>query len=342
MKIFLVAKVNDEQALAAFESKYGSTTSERLRAARFLAENSKLEHQDHLSAIMANESNPWVRQALNQALARSKTPGAVLPVSAEQDVFETHIPDERLNEELRALAIEHNSAVFLHQLRPLVGLLELAANDEIECYASSETKNSIDKIRSSLDAIERLRKASEAPVTTEFDLTDLVVKVAQDEATIWRAVLDGPNESADETAGIDDGTDQSTSRKIINLSLPRREPVVTTGDPALIELVVKNALTNAVEAVMAVQDSRRNEVILNWGVTDKDNWIVILDEGCGLPEGKDRLAQPGTSTKKGQDNLGMGLPIALQAMENMAGTLTLAPRSVAGVSCMIRWPRSDR
>ena len=341
MNMCSVAKLNDEQAFAAFETRAGYTTSERLRAARFLAENAKIEHQGQLSAIMANEGNPWVRQALNQALIRSKMERSAIPVSAEQDTQETHIPDQRLNEELRALAIEHNSAVFLHQLSPLVGLLELAATREIDCYASSDTKKSVGKIRSSLDAIARLRKASEAPVTIEFDLTDLVVKVAEDEATIWSAVLDGRGELSDEPSGVEEGADQIPKRKIIKFLLPRREPVVTTGDRALIELVVKNVITNAVEANMAVQDPQRNEVILNWGVTDKDSWIMVLDEGCGLPEGKDRLAQPGTSTKKGQDNLGMGLPIALQAIKNMEGSFTLAPRPVAGVSCIIRWPRSN-
>ena len=67
---------------------------------------------------------------------------------------------------------------------------------------------------------------------------------------------------------------------------------------------------------------------------------MVLDEGCGLPTGLDRLTAPGTSTKsKDQGHLGMGLPIAQRAIESMQGSFRLTPRSGAGASCEIRWPR---
>ena len=331
--------VDNEQALAAFERIPASTSSERLRAARFLAQNATKAHRARLSKIREAEPNSWVRQALEQALKRSEKGSSIAKTLAVEEVRETPL-DTRLYEELRAQAIEETSALFLHELRPLVGLLDEAADAEIDHYTWSRTKASVDRVKSFLDAIERLRKASAAPAIQEFDLTDLVVRVAADEATQGRATLDNLQGETDENAGLDDDAEEVRRPTVIKLSLARRDPVITTGDPTLVEMAVANALRNAIEAVLEVREDDRSDIILNWGVTDTDSWIVVLDEGCGLPPGSDRLTEPGTSTKsKSQGHLGMGLPIAQRAIESTQGSIRLTPRSGAGVSCEIRWPR---
>ena len=63
--------MDSEQALAIFEDPPASTPSERLRAARFLAQNATTNHHNRLSKIRDTERNSWVRQALDQALERS-------------------------------------------------------------------------------------------------------------------------------------------------------------------------------------------------------------------------------------------------------------------------------
>ena len=216
----------------------------------------------------------------------------------------------------------------------------MAAANEIDCYPCSRTKVSIDRVRSFLDAIEKLRKAAAPPDIKEFDLTDLVIRVAADEAAQDRAKLNDFEEEVDEYSSIDIGTEQAPQPRVIKLSLARRDPVFTTGDPILVEIAVANALRNAIEAALVVDEAYRNEVVLNWGMTDADNWVVVLDEGCGLPMGWDHLTDPGVSTKpKSQGHLGMGLPIAQRAIESTRGSLRLTPRSGVGVACEIRWPR---
>ena len=339
--MYSAASVDNEQALAAFESS-PAPTSERLRAARFLAQNVTGVHRNRLSEIRGAERNSWVRQALDQALIRSKLDTLVAPTVTVEQIQETPIQDPHLYEELRAQAIEETSGLFLHELRPLIGLLEGAAAREIDRYACSRTKTSVDRVRSFLEAVERLRMASAAPAIQEFDLTDLVVRVAADEVSQGRATLDVFDSEADDDS-LDDEAEQVAQHPVIKLSLARRDPVVTMGDPTLVEIAVVNALRNAIEAVLEVLDANRNRVILNWGVTDTDSWIVILDEGCGLPSGWDRLTEPGTSTKsKSQGHLGMGLPIAQRAIESTRGSFRVTPRSRVGVSCEIRWPLESR
>lgn len=332
--------MDNEQAIAAFDRIPSSTSSERLRAARFLAQNATSANRNDLSKIRGAERNSWVLGALDQALKRSEVGRSVASTDASEEMPRTAFPDARLHEELRAQAIEEASALFLHELRPLVGFLDVDASREIDRYASSRTKDSVNRIRSFLDAIDRLRQASAAPAMQEFDITDLVIRVSEIEARRGRAILENPKQRFDEVAGLDHDIEQAPQQPMIRLSPARRDPVVTTGDPTLVEMAVANALRNAIEAVLQLGEPNPNDIVLNWGVTDTDSWIVVLDEGCGLPAGWDRLTEPGTSTKsKNEGHLGMGLPIATRAIESMRGTFQLTPRSGGGVSCEMRWPR---
>ena len=333
-----MAEVDKGRALSTLERSHALSSSERLRMARFLAQNATGADRQRLTNIRADERNSWVRHALDQALKRSEKGQPVPPISAIDEVIGTPI-DSRLYEDVRAQVIEETSALFLHELRPLVGLLEDAADAEIHCYPRSQTKTSLDRVKSFLGAIDRLRTASAAPAIQEFDLTDLVVGVAADEAAQGRATLDIMNAAEGAAGDPANDAEQVPQQTVIRLSFARREPVITTGDPTLVKLAAANAVRNAIEAVLEAEEGGRSEVILNWGVTDADSWIVVLDEGCGLPQGWDRLTEPGTSTKsKSEDHLGMGLPIAQRAIESMSGSLRLSPRSGAGVSCEIRWP----
>ena len=338
--VCLVTGMDNERALAALERWPAATSSERLRAARFLARNVTSVHRNRLSKVRGGEHNSWVRRALDQALKRSEIGETVTQAVVVEEITETSIPDAHLNEELRAQAIELTSALFLHELRPLVGLLEGVAASEIDRYPCSRTKASIDRVRSFLDAIEKLRKAAAPPDIKEFDLTDMVIRAAADETAQGRAKLNDFQEELDENTTVDTETEQVPRPLVIELSLARRDPVFTMGDPTLLGIALANALRNAIEAAFVVNEAHRNEVVLNWGVTDADSWIVVLDQGCGLPMGWDHLTDPGVSTKpKSQGHLGMGLPIAQRAIESMRGSIRLTPRSGVGVSCEIRWPR---
>ena len=338
MTVYSVTNVDREQALAAFERTPVPTSSERLRAARYLAKKATKADRNRLYKFREGERNSWVRHALDQAMIRSEAYGSVVTVEEEETPL-----DRILYEELRAQAIEETSAMFLHELRPLVGSLERAADADIKRYACSGTKAAIGRVQSFLEAIERLQKATSALALHQFDLTDLVFRVAAAEDEQGRATLDNLKEEADESIGLEGDAEPASQKAGIKLTLARRDPVITTGDPTLVEIAVANALRNAIEAVSEVQESNRRDIILNWGETDVDCWIVILDEGCGLPSGLNRLMEPGASTKsKKQGNFGMGLPIAQRAIQSTKGSIILTPRSGSGASCEIRWPHRDK
>ena len=320
-----VACVNNDQALAVLERALAAPPSERLRAARFLARNAAGAQRDRLSRVREVERNSWVRKALDHAVTRCEAGMSSMSFAKADDISETFL-DRHLQEEIHAQAIEETSALFLHELRPLIGLLEAAASDELIHYESSRTRSSLERIRSLLEAIGKLGKASAPVAIQEFDLTDLVVRIAADETKQGRATL---KENSEDDIDLVDG---------VRLLLAREDPVMTTGDPTLVAVALDNALKNAIEAVLEVSDSKRADVTLNWGVTDSDSWVVVLDDGCGLPPGWERLAKVGISTKKSEGHFGMGLPIAQRAIESTRGSLVLMPRLNGGVACELRWP----
>ena len=82
-------------------------------------------------------------------------------------------------------------------------------------------------------------------------------------------------------------------------------------------------------------------VVINWGVTGRDSWIAVIDRGVGLPDGSSRMTEPGVTTKAKGFHMGMGLAVALMALENMDGILTHRPREEGGVVAEMRWLRPD-
>ena len=327
-----------EQAFSVFECTPALTSSMRLRAARILAQSATSTDRSRLQRIRAVEHNTWVQRALDQALNRAEMCSSVASDASVDESEDEHF-DEHTYEEIRAKAIEETSKMFLHELRPLIGILDKVANDEIKHYSCSRTKKSVSHIRSFFAAVKKLADASAASTIKEFNLTDLVVRAATDEVNQGRAIIEQVPEGAIDGTSENGDAERAPLETKIKLKLAHRSQVITTGDPSLISLAVANALRNAIEAVSEVQREDEGGVTLNWGATDIDNWVAILDEGCGLPQGWDRLTALGVSTKKkNRDNLGMGLTIAERAMQSVRGSFQLTPRSALGVSCTIRWP----
>ena len=333
------AIMDSSQALNTLEQRSYSAPSERLRSARFLAQNATKADRSRIQRIRETEHNSWIQKALDRAILRTEPCNSDAAVAEVIEEEESHI-DRLFCDDVYAQATEETSAMFLHELRPLVGILELDANSEIDCYICSNTKVAVTRIQSFLDVIDMLRHASAAPIIKDFDLTDLVVRVSELESRRYLVASENLSEEENVQENPDGCMEQFSKSKGIGLTLARREPVFSSGAPKLVELALGNALRNAFEATLEVKDDSRGDIVLNWGNTDIDSWIVVLDEGCGLPTGLNRLREPGISTKsKEQSNFGMGLPIAERALHSINGTITLTPRAEVGVSCEIRWPQ---
>ena len=155
------------------------------------------------------------------------------------------------------------------------------------------------------NGIDRLGQAAAPPVYTEFELVELLDRVIASEKGDANVLV--------EMAGV--------------------RPFVLLGSTELIEIIISNAIRNAIEATEGIKSS--DAVVVNWGETDRDYWIAILDRGPGFPHGFSKAFDIGSTTKR--NHLGMGLALASQAASSMNGRVTLAPREPTGVKFELRW-----
>ena len=78
-------------------------------------------------------------------------------------------------------------------------------------------------------------------------------------------------------------------------------------------------------------------MVITWGMTDVDYWVVILDQGPGIVGVGEGAFNIGSTTKMG--HIGFGLAIGRQAMDTLEGNVTLFPAQGGGACLELRWDR---
>jgi signal transduction histidine kinase len=276
---------------------------ERLSAARFFVKNATPDDYSALSAALAVETVVWVRSALQAALSRAGGKAAEESISSR--VWEDVLPED----EAYARGVEDTTRQLIHEIEPLVGIVRRYATREITQFDDSRTARGLARLDETLDAISGLAKAAAVPRLKEFDLAELIRSVAESEALKEGVRI--------EFAGI--------------------APLITMSDPAIVGIVVANAIRNAVEATRA-GNRAHHPVVVNWGSTVTEYWLAVLDHGIGLPLSATQVYEIGRTTKA--DHLGMGLAICYRAAKTLGGNITLSRREEIGASFEFRWPHA--
>ena len=285
---------------------------ERLEVARYLAANAKPSEIEHIQRALSVETVPWVRGALTRALQRVR-PGNESTAYAAQASMPSSSTSEltaRQTAQIYSDALESTSAQIIHEIEPIIGMLKLAAITEMPNYAESETKVIIERMEELVEALSRLRKAAGPPKIEQFSL-DLLIA---------------------------DSTNGEEFSPIISILRAGPQDCLVEGDRALVRLCLLNGLRNSIEATLALEITgvEYPPIVVNWGKTDRDYWIVIVDSGIGFQGNLSKAFDIGSTSKAG--HLGMGLATAQQAMTSMEGVVKLIPAE-RGVRFEMRWPR---
>jgi C4-dicarboxylate-specific signal transduction histidine kinase len=205
--------------------------------------------------------------------------------------------------------VEETTGQLVHELEPVLGTLKILAQRELPQYETTGTYGQILRLERLLAAIDTLRRAAAPPKTTEFELAEVVRRIAEE------AFPGDPPQ--------------------ISLAGPR--PFMVLADQSLVELILVNGVRNAVESTALVAEAQGP--VITWGDTDKNYWLAVLDEGVGIPAGRSSSAfDIGVTSKK--DHLGMGLTLARQAATSLHGTLSLEPRNPKGAAYRFTWPKA--
>lgn len=282
-----------------------SDPRERLEAARHLAEHAQAKQAPLIEQALALETVAWVASALKRALQRAK------PTQAQQKSLER--PDLPLDQtaEIYSEALETTAKQIIHEIEPILGALRLSAETEVPDFEGSDTKRGLDRMEALVAGLARLRRAASAPNIEEFSLANCVYEWIEEEAgnTPVSVLRAGPQECTVEA------------------------------DKGLVCLGFTNGLRNAIDATLAlaIEDGRYPDITINWGVTDKDVWIAIVDSGVGFRGNIARAFEIGSTTKA--EHLGMGLATAQQAMTSLGGSVGLIPAE-RGVRFEMRWPKA--
>lgn len=278
---------------------------ERLDAARYLVDNAKKMHAAQIDAALGNETVPWVRSALLRALQkiRQNSPTKRSKRKQELTVLDTA--------QIYSNALETTAAQIIHEIEPILGSLRLSAEIEVPQFDGSDTQRGLDRLDALIIALSCLRQAASAPKVRELTLDHCIY--------IW--------------------VDEEISGRSIGLLRAGPQDCLVEGDQGLIYLGFINGLRNAIDATKAlsVEDDNYPDIIVNWGTTDIDNWVSIVDSGIGFRGNLTRAFDIGSTTKA--NHLGMGLATAQQAMTSMDGSVRLIPGE-RGVRFEMRWPKA--
>lgn len=282
-----------------------SDPRERLDAARHLAEHAQAQQATIIEQALAVETVAWVASALKRALQRAR------PTEAPQKSPDR--PDLSLDQtaEIYSEALEVTAKQIIHEIEPILGALRLSAETEVPNFETSDTKRGLDRMEALVAGLARLRRAASAPKIEEFSLASCIYEWIDEEGG------NGP---------------------VVVLRAGPQECTVEA-DKGLVCLGFTNGLRNAIDATLAlaVEDARYPDITVNWGVTDKDVWIAIVDTGVGFRGNITRAFEIGSTNKAG--HLGMGLATAQQAMTSLGGSIRLIPAE-RGVRFEMRWPKA--
>lgn len=278
---------------------------ERLEAARYLAENVQSKHAAQIEAALGVETVGWVRSALRRALQKVQP---IAAPSTPSEVTELAALDAA---QIYSEALETTAAQIIHEIEPILGSLRLSAEADVPVFEASDTSRELDRLDALVASLSRLRRAASAPKLEELALDRLIYTWVEDEAagTPIRVLRAGPQDC------------------------------IVEGDKGLIYLCFINGLRNAIDATTAleVENDLYPYITVNWGATDIDAWVSIVDSGIGFRGNIARAFDIGSTTKAG--HLGMGLATAQQAMTSMDGSVRLIPGE-RGVRFEMRWPKA--
>jgi signal transduction histidine kinase len=296
-------KPSDEGRVDALIQLSSKNPHDRYLAAKALCKFGSPEDINKLMGARRFETDNITRHWLDEAI--KECTDRVDPYATKVDQVELVI-DSAMMESVRAQAVQTFSTILLHEIGSQIGLLSSVAQQEISGYDSSETAVHIRSLELIFDGVAQLRKAASPPNIAEFDIAGLIESIVYIEAN-----------SAD-----------------VDVSLVGRKPLLIMSDVSLLRLALCNGIRNAIEAVRQIPGPLVHGIVINWGSTDSEFWVSVIDQGPGLVPGGDVAFDIGKTTKSGHS--GFGLAIARQAMEKLNGTASLLRSPSGGATYEVR------
>ncbi|HSA32077.1 MAG TPA: ATP-binding protein, partial [Candidatus Omnitrophota bacterium] len=282
----------------------------------------------------------------------------------EQTVqIETALAEALKSREILVSMLEDNSEIReqleqnFEELKSVQGMLlqsqKMAAVGQLSAGVAHEVKNPLAIILLSLEALQRT-----VPSLGEegFRYIDMIKSAAQ---RANKVVMDLMNFARYSDIKLKDVKVLDVVRQTVSLvessarikgaeivcefNIP--EDTTILGDSQLIEQVLINLLSNAMDAVSDI----RGKIIVRASSfageeeTGQKLVLEVIDNGCGIPpEIIDKIFDPFFTTKKVGQGTGLGLSMVFTIIENHKGTIRAESEKGKGTKFTITLPLKDR
>jgi signal transduction histidine kinase len=244
---------------------------DRLRGARFFAKNVRGKDVAVLKRLRGSETDSYVIRTLDLAIGRS-----VPSVPSDRESPTEKVSEER-NRKARIEAVEWIAGLLLHEIASPIGLIAEAASREVPNYEVSQLRTRIENLQKIFEGIEQIKNASGTPSVQEFDISS------------W----------LETTIGAEDLS------SVVPISFQGAKPFMVSADPKLLRFAVCNGIKNAVEAVQGHVTDEVHPLIVTWGASDSDFWVVVRDRGPGIVGQLQLAFEIGKTTKQGHSGFGL-------------------------------------
>lgn len=299
--------MNREDALALLDS---AQSYERFKAAHVLVKLALARDISVLQNALRGEKDSFVRKRLEAAIANCSSAARAIIEEASETSEDNEDAESEILKTAKAQAIDWVSGLLLHEISSKLGLLSVSAKKDLIDYEASNTKRHIQSLQAIIDSVGMLRNAVNLHQQEQFDLAELITECVEEE------------------------NDKGNAFDMYGM-----KPMLIKSSRPLIKLALCNGVRNAIESHKVVVETmlskKPDSITVTWGVTDKDYWIAVLDDGAGLNTAPKNMFEIGKSSKKG--HTGFGLAIARQAIETLNGTLTLQQSNGRGAKYEMRW-----
>jgi signal transduction histidine kinase len=233
--------------------------------------------------VLEGSPDPSLRPVLVEALTREEVPRIrqVLASAIEALGAAAHAPPsptaqaEERSVDKAADILDELAGMIRHETQPAIGWVRLAASRELSDFDASATNAAIEALRRRVDGLATLTAAHRLPIRRLVSLSELISERVQGEHPGSLFAIERFDEVEDE--------------------------IFT--DPGLFELLVSNALQNAVDASRDIP--RENaQIVIATGVSDRRFWVTITNRFLGATFDYSSVAATGRTSKKGHRGLG--------------------------------------
>jgi len=290
-----------EKLLNQLKSLSPDKQIENLKA---LKENATPKEKQLIQLAAEDAGQPWLKSALLDIANSGKvTVKYTNKSSGTDEIFDKNA--------IKSEAVSDSIGQVLHELEPIIGSIRVFAEKEISNFPQSRTKSELEKLDEVLETFEDWRKVEQSPVFRE-------VKVLEE---------------------ISKEKDRIAPKSIVEIQIDVSNDLTYILSPALLRIIISNALRNAVESSNQPTVREKHPIIVRGSSTDNSIWFSIIDDGIGLQSKTDELLKSRHTTKPG--NRGLGLAIIDKAVTSMGGHWKLNNSKPHGAELYFEIPKRE-